>query len=90
MKDFASQWEIRTWILSLKYAEIEIIKEEWKTITLLLDDVFSELDWERQKSLIELSKKYQTIITSVNYSGDMEDVKVFEIENGGLIDNLVS
>ena len=90
MKDFASQWEIRTWILSLKYAEIEILKEEWKTITLLLDDVFSELDWERQKSLIELSKKYQTIITSVNYSGDMEDVKVFEIENGGLIDNLVS
>lgn len=86
MKDFASQWEIRTWILSLKYAEIEILKEEWKTITLLLDDVFSELDWERQKSLIELSKKYQTIITSVNYSGDLEDVEVFEIEDGKLVD----
>jgi len=85
MKDFASQWEIRTWILSLKYAEIEILKEEWKTITLLLDDVFSELDWERQKSLIELSKKYQTIITSVNYSGDLENVKVFEVVDWELI-----
>ena len=85
MKDFASQWEIRTWILSLKYAEIEILKEEWKTITLLLDDVFSELDWERQKSLIELSKKYQTIITSVNYSGDLEDVEVFEIDDWKLL-----
>ncbi len=85
MKDFASQGEIRTWVLALKYAEIEILKEEWKVITLLLDDVFSELDWDRQKSLIELSKKYQTVITSVNYSGNLDDVEVFEVEEWELI-----
>ena len=85
MKDFASQWEIRTWILALKYAEIEILKEEWKEITLLLDDVFSELDADRQASLVDLSKKYQTIFTSVHYSGDLEDVKVFELVEWGLV-----
>ncbi len=63
MRQFASQWEIRTWVLALKYAEIEILKEKKWHITLLLDDVFSELDEHRQKSLISLSKKFQTIIS---------------------------
>lgn len=66
MKDYASQWEVRSWILALKYAEIDSMAQWWHSVTLLLDDVFSELDKERQFSLIELSERYQTIITSVD------------------------
>jgi len=81
MKEFASQWEIRTWILSLKYSEIEILKKKTENITLLLDDVFSELDEERQKSLIELSKEYQTIITSTHMPEWLSWEKIIKIKN---------
>ena len=63
MSQYCSQWEIRTWVLALKYAEVVILKGKKWNITLLLDDVFSELDEIRAKSLINLSKKFQTIIT---------------------------
>ena len=81
MRHFASQWEIRSWILTLKYCEIELLKEENDDITLLLDDVFSELDQDRQKSLISLSKTFQTIITSTQSPKGYSNKKTYEIEN---------
>lgn len=61
--DVASRGEVRSIVLALKYLEVDIIKKivDKKPI-ILLDDVFSELDDERQKSL--LSTGYQVIITS--------------------------
>lgn len=85
MKEFASQWEIRTWVLSLKYSEIEILKEKTENITLLLDDVFSELDEERQNSLIELSKNYQTIITTTHLPDWLIWEKIIEIKNWEIV-----
>ena len=64
VKVYGSQGQKRTSALSLKMAEIEIVE---KTIgekpILLLDDVLSELDRNRQNYLLENIKGIQTIIT---------------------------
>lgn len=63
----ASRGEIRTLLLSLKIIELQILEEERGVRpTLLLDDVFSELDKARRKSLTRFLKTYQTIITTTD------------------------
>lgn len=62
----ASRGEVRSIILALKFIEADIIFETLgKKPIVLLDDVFSELDKTRQKSLIENFKNHQVILTSV-------------------------
>jgi DNA replication and repair protein RecF len=65
IKDYGSQGQQRTAILSLKLAEIEIIKSTtgFKPI-LLLDDVMSELDAARRKYLLNSINARQVFITS--------------------------
>jgi len=61
---FGSQGQQRTVSLSLKLAEIELIKEDKaETPVLLLDDVFSELDASRQACLLSSIAGVQTILT---------------------------
>ena len=63
----ASRGETRSIILSLKFIEAQIINEVLnKKPIILLDDVFSELDEIRQKSLIKNFKDNQVILTSVD------------------------
>mgnify|MGYP001193231629 CR=1 FL=1 len=63
----ASRGEFRTLLLAIKLAEIHFIRERTgQNPVLLLDDVFSELDKERQKSLIKAIEGCQTIITSTD------------------------
>lgn len=72
---YGSQGQQRTAALSLKLAEVDLIKEEvGEYPILLLDDVLSELDVNRRKSLVRTFKDVQTIITST------DDVEVDEIE----------
>ena len=55
VRNFGSQGQQRTAALSLKLAEIEIIKDETGYApVLLLDDVMSELDLERQEYLVKV------------------------------------
>lgn len=62
----ASRGEVRSIILALKFIEAELLSLELgKKPLILLDDVFSELDEVRQKSLVEKFKENQVIITSV-------------------------
>lgn len=62
----ASRGEVRSIILALKFIEADLIFEMLgKKPIVLLDDVFSELDKTRQKSLIENFKNHQVILTSV-------------------------
>lgn len=62
----ASRGETRSIILALKFIEAEIIKDTTnKKPLILLDDVFSELDESRRKSLIQNFKHHQIILTSV-------------------------
>jgi DNA replication and repair protein RecF len=63
----ASRGEIRTLLLSLKIIELKLLEEEQGgRPLLLLDDVFSELDGARRRSLTDFLKDYQTIITTTD------------------------
>lgn len=62
----ASRGEVRSIILALKFIEARILEDELKKKPIvLLDDVFSELDTSRQKSLVKNFKNHQVILTSV-------------------------
>lgn len=64
IRRFGSQGQQRTAALSLKLAEIELVKYIVKDDPiLLLDDVLSELDGSRQEHLLEGIKNIQTMIT---------------------------
>lgn len=64
IRRYGSQGQQRTAALSLKLAEIKLVKELINDMpVLLLDDVLSELDSTRQKHLLEEINDVQTIIT---------------------------
>lgn len=90
-KKFASQGQQRTIVLSLKLAELELIKEKIEdTPVLLLDDVLAELDNIRQNYLLNaIGRNTQTIITSVDTlhfdEEYLKDVEIFKISDGKLI-----
>ena len=84
---FGSQGQHRSVVLSLKLAEISLIESltNEKPI-LLLDDVMSELDNNRQLHLLEvISRDIQTFITTttLDHLKDLpEDLKIFNIHSG--------
>ena len=64
LKLYGSQGQQRTAALSLKLAEIELVRKRIKeSPVLLLDDVLSELDRNRQTYLLESITDLQTIVT---------------------------
>lgn len=64
VRTYGSQGQQRTAALSLKLAEIELVKRRiGETPVLLLDDVLSELDSNRKGYLLESIKDIQTFIT---------------------------
>ncbi|MCR4842779.1 MAG: DNA replication/repair protein RecF [Eubacterium sp.] len=64
MRKYGSQGQQRTSALSLKLAEIELIKiQTSEEPVLLLDDVLSELDSQRQELLLKYINNIQTLIT---------------------------
>ncbi len=69
---FGSQGQQRTAALSMKLAEIGLIKEETgKNAVLLLDDVLSELDRSRQRFLIEAMSDVQVFITATEIEDEL-------------------
>ena len=69
VKNFGSQGQQRTTALSLKLAELEFIKNRvGEYPLLLLDDVFSELDTDRRKKLLNFTSKTQTLITCTEFA----------------------
>lgn len=72
----ASRGETRCLILGLKFLETDILSQELDTRPIiLLDDVFGELDKNRQVLLTEYFSHYQTILTSVD-DIEVDGVKV--------------
>ncbi len=64
IRKFGSQGQQRTAALSLKLAEIELVRKTVKDYPiLLLDDVLSELDGSRQEHLLSAICPIQTMIT---------------------------
>ena len=87
IRKFGSQGQQRTAALSLKLAEIELVKKIVKDYpVLLLDDVLSELDSKRQEHLLSEITHIQTLITCtgldefVNSKFRMD--KIFKIVEG--------
>ncbi|MCL2285994.1 MAG: DNA replication/repair protein RecF [Firmicutes bacterium] len=83
---FGSQGQQRTAALSAKLAEIEIIKQSTnQTPILLLDDVLSELDGNRQQFLLEQIKNLQTLVTCTGLEDillTMKDHKIMKMAEG--------
>ena len=87
IRKFGSQGQQRTAALSLKLSEIEIVKKITKdTPVLLLDDVLSELDSNRQNYLLNSIGNIQTIITFTGFdefvNNRFEINKVFKVVEG--------
>ncbi len=87
IRRFGSQGQQRTAALSLKLSEIELVKKSIKdTPVLLLDDVLSELDSNRQNYLLNSIGAIQTIITCTGLDefvkNRFEINKVFKVVNG--------
>lgn len=94
IKTYGSQGQKRTIALSLKLAEIELVKSliNDKPV-LLLDDVLSELDSDRQNHLLKSLDNIQTIITCTGLDEFIENRfkinKVFQVTNGNVAEKLV-
>lgn len=87
VRRFGSQGQQRTAALSLKLAEIEIVKKRiHDTPILLLDDVMSELDEKRRDYLLHSIDKLQTIITCTGYDDFIKERmninKVYKVVKG--------
>lgn len=64
IRKYGSQGQQRTVALSLKLSELELVKTRIRDVPiLLLDDVLSELDGNRQKHLLDSIEGVQTLIT---------------------------
>lgn len=87
IRAFGSQGQHRTVALSLKLAELEIFKDECGEYPiLLLDDVLSELDMDRQSKLLEKTKQIQTIMTTTNTNEYLLDkATIIRVEEGKVI-----
>ena len=87
-RKFGSQGQQRTAALSLKIAEVELMKsKKGEYPILLLDDVLSELDKKRKNKLfLSLEKGIQTVITSTDLNDIdsliREKAKIIEVEKG--------
>ena len=82
---YASQGQQRSAVLSLKLAEATLVDQiTGRKPVILLDDVLSELDKERQSFLLNKIKDRQVFITCCDSSTEnlFESGKVFLVNNG--------
>ncbi len=87
IRRFGSQGQQRTSALSLKLAELTLVKESIsETPILLLDDVLSELDSSRQNFLLNSIHDIQTLITCTGLDEFVKNRfqinKVFQVVEG--------
>ncbi len=87
-KVYASQGQQRTSVLSIKLAEIDLMKEETGEFpVLLLDDVLSELDDRRKEYLLDSIDGMQTFITSTDkrfFKRSSEKANFFIVQAGNI------
>ncbi len=87
VRRFGSQGQQRTAALSLKLSELELVKSITNdTPILLLDDVLSELDSNRQNHLLSSLNNIQTVITCTGLDDFIENRfkinKTYRVING--------
>ena len=87
VKHYGSQGQQRTAALSLKLAEIELVRKRiHESPVLLLDDVLSELDRNRQNYLLNSITDLQTVVTCTGLEelvgNRKEKNRIFHVNNG--------
>lgn len=88
IQTYGSQGQQRTTALSLKLAEIELVRQEvGEAPILLLDDVLSELDDYRQSHLLNtIQGQVQTFVTTTTVAGieheTIRQAAIYEVEDG--------
>ncbi|BDS12036.1 DNA replication/repair protein RecF [Aureispira anguillae] len=93
VKKFASQGQLKSYLLALKLAQYELLRQESEVAPLvLLDDIFDKLDKKRVQQLLELLLERdfgQIFITDTHenriveiVSGLGTDYKQFQVNNG--------
>jgi DNA replication and repair protein RecF len=90
-KEYASQGQHKSLLISLKFAEYNFLKNKKnETPIILLDDIFSELDKERTKKVFDMiiNNQCQTFITSTEETEmkkllkNYDKCKFFEVDKG--------
>lgn len=77
---YGSRGEQRIGVLWLKLRELEYIKSETEIKpTLLLDDIFSELDHEHRDMVWGIAKEYQSVITTADGEKGIKGVIVIKV-----------
>jgi len=95
VKRYASQGQQKSYLLAIKLAQFEFVKQHCKIFPILmLDDIHDKLDEQRIKHLIGLVSGAdfgQVFITDTNkeqiiklFKGVNADVKIFKVENGSI------
>ncbi len=87
MAHFGSRGEQRTATLAFRLSQLEYMaKTLGKRPILLLDDIFSELDGVHRAHVVEVVKRQQTIIASVEGENIpksfMDSARILRVENG--------
>ena len=87
--DYASEGQQRTLALALKLAQARLLEAKSSTPpTLLLDDIFGELDTSRRNRLLSIlptdSQKFITT-TAIDWHSPPSDAAIFHIEHGSII-----
>lgn len=89
-KSFGSQGQQRSAVLTIKFSSLNIIKEMTSEYpVLLLDDVLSELDFNRKRYILSTIGEIQTIITCTgiedltNYLDNSS--RVFKVKEGEIL-----
>lgn len=96
VKKFASQGQLKSFLLAMRLAQYEALRREKNTLPLLLlDDIFDKLDERRVRQLVGLllrrdfgqifitdtqRSRIETVVAS--FGGDY---KIFEVENGAAV-----
>lgn len=83
VRKYGSQGQQRTVALSMKLAEVLLLRERsGEYPVLLMDDVLSELDGDRRKALFEDLDGIQTFITCTDFNEITEKKTVYAVDNG--------
>ena len=90
VRAYGSQGQQRTAALSLKLSEIALMRElGHEPPVLLLDDVLSELDEERQRMLAAAMQGCQTFLTCTQLAGlsaaGIKDMTVYRVHGGTVV-----
>ena len=91
---FETSFDVAFSILTIKFASLKIIKEiTGEYPVLLLDDVLSELDSDRQNHLLKSLDEIQTVITCTGLDEFIENRfsinKVFQVTKGKIEERTV-